>query len=211
MSFDRAKQLLKPAGLSSVHAHLGKRPVLKSLGGLAIVATAAVYWGSPLVVVGQFSHAIATGNAVAVNGLIDFPALRSSLKAEAQQVALYRLSGHQKPGTNGLAGLAFLVMEPFVNGLVDTVATPEGVRGLLNSQDALRSQGPSGGSRPIAQLESLGQGLAKTRFGYRSWNTFVVTTKDQSNRTLGLTFDRRGFSNWKLVAVDLPSDGTFTP
>lgn len=185
--------------------------MLKSLGGLAIAAAAAVYWGSPLLVVGEFTHAIATGDAEAVNRLIDFPALRSSLKAEAQQVALYRLSGHQKPGTNLLAGLASGLMEPFVNALVDTVATPEGVRGLLSSQGGPSRQAPPDESSPIDQWESLGHGLAKTRFGYRSWNTFAVTTKDQANRTLGLTFDRRGFSTWKLVAVDLPPDGTFSP
>jgi hypothetical protein len=185
--------------------------VLKSLGGLAIAAAAAVYWGSPLLVVAEFSHAIATGDAEAVNGLIDFPALRSSLKVEAQQVALYRLSGHQKPGTNLLAGLASGVMEPFVNALVDTVATPEGIRGLLSRQGGPRRQTPPGQSSPMDQWESLGRGLAKTRLGYRSWNTFAVTTKDQANRTLALTFDRRGFATWKLVAVDLPPDGSFTP
>jgi hypothetical protein len=185
--------------------------VLKSISGLAIAVTAAVYWGSPLVVVGEFAHAVATGDSEAVNGLIDFPALRTSLRAEAQQVALYRLSGQEKPGTNVLAGLASVVMAPFVNGLVDAVATPDGIRSLLNSQGGHCSEVSPGRSGLIGQLESLGHGLAKTSFGYRSWNTFVVTTKDQSNRTLGLTFDRRGFSNWKLVAVDLPSDGSFTP
>ena len=35
--------------------------MLKSLGGLAIAAAAAAYWGSPLLVVGEFTHAIATG------------------------------------------------------------------------------------------------------------------------------------------------------
>ena len=82
-----------------------------------------------MLVVGEFTHAIATGDAEAVNRLIDFPALRSSLKAEAQQVALYRLSGHQKPrrcasctaGTPGKdtandsmpdASLATIVTEP---------------------------------------------------------------------------------------------------
>ena len=78
--------------------------MLKSLGGLAIAGAEVVYWGSPLFVVGEFTHAIATGDAEAVNGLIDFPALRSSLKA--------------------LAGLASGVVEPFVNALVDSVATP---------------------------------------------------------------------------------------
>ena len=187
--------------------------MLKSLGGLAIAAAAAVYWGSPLLAVAEFSHAIATGDAETVNGLIDFPALRSSLKAEAQQVALYRLSGHQKPGTNLLAGLASGLMEPFVNALVERVATPEGVRGLLSSQGGLSRQAPAppGRSSPLDQWKSLGDGLAKTRFGYRTWNSFWVTTKDQANRTLGLSFDRRGFSTWKLVAVDLPPDGTFTP
>jgi len=189
----------------------GQGSVLKSLGGLAIAATAAVYWGSPLGAVGEFSHAIATGDAQAVNGLIDFPALRRSLKAEAQQVALYRLSGQEKPGSNVLAGLASVLMAPFVNALVDTVATPDGIRSLLSSQGGHSSQISPGRSGPIDQLESLGHGLARTRFGYRSWNTFVVTTKDQSDRSLGLTFDRRGFANWKLVAVDLPSDGSFTP
>ena len=64
--------------------------MLKSLGGLAFAAAATVSWGSPLLVVGEFAHAIATGDAETVNGLIDFPALRSSLKAEAQPPGLPR-------------------------------------------------------------------------------------------------------------------------
>ena len=138
--------------------------MLKSLGGLAIAAVAAVYWGSPLLVVAEFSHAIATGDAEAVNGLIDFPALRSSLKVEAQQVALYRLSGHQKPGTNLLAGLASGVMEPFVNALVDTVATPEGIRGPVEQPRgaappgpprSIQSHGATGGAGPWSGQDKI--------------------------------------------------------
>ena len=183
----------------------GRVPVLKSLGGLAIAATAAVYWGSPLVVVGEFGHAIATGDADAVNGLIDFPALRASLKGEARQIVLYRLTGQEDAGASWLGGVASVAMEPLVSALVDNVATPDGIRSFLNSQAELRSQERQSRTGPVDQLASLGQVLSKTRLGYRSWRTFVVTTKDQSNRTLGLTFDRRGFSNWKLVAVDLPA------
>ncbi|MCX5937237.1 MAG: DUF2939 domain-containing protein [Cyanobium sp. LacPavin_0920_WC12_MAG_62_9] len=115
---------------------------MKSLGGIVIAAAAALYWGSQMLEVAEITHAISTRDAETVNGLIDFPALRSSLKAEAQQVALYRLSGHQKPGTNLLAGLASGLMEPFVNALVESVATPEGIRGLLTSQVGLAARPP---------------------------------------------------------------------
>lgn len=193
---------------------LSKHPWTKPLGGL-VIAAAAVYWGSPIWAVAAFSRAVAGNDAATVNAMVDFPALRASLNREAQRVALYRLTGHSEPGSSLVGGLAVALMAPIVAPivaeLVNSVATPAGIQSLLDHQAKAQRQSSDSQADGMAQLRALGQMLTKTSVGYRSWNSFGVTLHDRRSQALGLTFARRGFVGWQLVALDLPADGTFNP
>lgn len=188
----------------------GSHRLTKAVGGLALAA-AAVYAASPLWAVASFARAAASGDGAAVSAMVDFPAVRASLEGEAQQVALYRLTGHGEPGASLLGGLAAAVMAPFVHGLLDSLVTPAGVQSLLERQASERQPSQGASSNPVDQLHRAGTLLANTSLGYRSWNRFGVTVRDSRQQPLGLIFERRGLLGWQLVAVDLPPDGTFTP
>ena len=188
----------------------GGNRLAKAVGGVAL-AGAAVYAASPLWAVGSFARAAARGDGAAVSAMVDFPAVRASLEGEAQQVALYRLTGHGEPGATLLGGLAAALMAPLVHGLLDSLVTPAGVQSLLDRQAADRQESRGGSSNSVDPFQRAGTLLANTSLGYRSWNRFGVTLRDSRQQPLDLTFARRGLLGWQLVAVDLPPDGTFTP
>ncbi|MCP9809689.1 DUF2939 domain-containing protein [Cyanobium sp. HWJ4-Hawea] len=176
----------------------------RRLVALAVGTAATIYGGSPIFALADCGLALAQGNGSKVSSYIDFPALRSSLKGEARQVALYRLSGQQQPGANPLLGLANLVMGPVVDAAVESLATPDGIRARVSQQ---ADQNPRAADSPwgLAQL------LASTSMGYSSPNRFVVRLKDRQQRPLALTLARQGLVGWMLVAIDLPPDGRFEP
>lgn len=179
---------------------------------LAAAATGvAVVAASPLWAVASFGRAALSGDGAALSAMVDFPALRSSLRGEAQQVALQRLTGHSEPGASLFGGLAAALVGPMVQGLVDNLVTPAGVQGLLDRQASERQQPKPSAANPVGQLQQASHWLSQTRLGYRSWDRFGVTLRDRRQQPLDLTFARRGLVGWQLVAVDLPPDGTFTP
>ncbi|MCP9774019.1 DUF2939 domain-containing protein [Cyanobium sp. WAJ14-Wanaka] len=177
------------------------------LVALALGTAATIYGGSPIFALADCGLALAQGNGSKVSSYIDFPALRSSLKGEARQVALYRLSGQQQPGANPLLGLANLVMGPVVDAAVEGLATPDGIRARVSQQADQNPRAAGSADSPwgLAQL------LASTSMGYSSPNRFVVRLKDRQQRPLALTLARQGLVGWKLVAIDLPPDGRFEP
>ena len=198
----------------SPRGFLAKNGLARGFGGLAVatsVGAAAVYAASPLWALASFGNAVVRGDGAAVSAMIDFPALRSSLRGEAQQVALERLTGHSEPGASLFGGLAAALMAPFVQGLVDNLVTPAGVQGLLDRQVSERQQPKPPAANPLGQLQQASHWLSHTQLGYRSWNRFGVTLRDSRQQRLDLTFARRGLVGWQLVAVDLPPDGTFSP
>ena len=180
---------------------------IASLGGLAI----GVYALSPFGAVWDFGSAIVSGNADKASSYIDFPRLRESFKVEGLKVIVNNMNNDPDLQANPFSGLAYAMAGPIFNSLVDNYVTSAGLKSLLAKDSVSESGATDQDKTALEKLNILKSALGKTRLGYKSINVFDVTSTDKFNRRLTLIFSRQGLASWKLVEVELPPDGFFSP
>ena len=172
---------------------------------LAVVVLAAAAWAAAPVFAGQaLIRAAKAGDARKLETLVDFPALRASLKEELNQELVARMGRDPRVADSGLGGLGLLLAPMILSGAVDTVVTPEVLAQMVTTAEAPdpTDRGPSPADR--SDDKDIHQA-----WGYRDLNHFAVTLtdRDQPDQHLALILERRGVFSWKLAAVDLQSEG----
>jgi hypothetical protein len=179
--------------------------------GIVAGVSLAIYAGSPFLAVYDFGGTVAQGNADKAVTYIDFPKFRESLKGEAVKVMTNNMKNDPEMQSNPFGGIALAFAGPIVSTMVDSYVTPSGVKMLLEKSKN-NSEGDSvEEASAVERVDTLKKALAKTNMGYKSINTFQVTSKDNFDRKMKLVFQREGFASWKLVEIELPPDGFFSP
>jgi hypothetical protein len=156
---------------------------------IVIAASALWYFESPAWTLKGMKDAAQSHDADALNGYIDYPSLRESLKAEL--MARMMAEAQKDKSGFGALGMAFgsAMMGPMIDGLV----SPAGMRvALLESKQ--ENTAPAASALHVP---------AEPVIVRRNFSEFVVTAKDQPNS--GLVFKRHGLS-WMLSGVELPPD-----
>ena len=95
--------------------------------------------------------------------------------------------------------------------MVDNYVTSAGLKSLLAKDSVIESGASDEDKTALEKLNILKSALGKTKLGYKAINVFDVTSTDKFNRRLTLIFSRQGLASWKLVEVELPADGYFSP
>lgn len=138
---------------------------------LVVLAGGAAYAYLPYRAVGKFEEAIRAADKDALKELVDFPALRESVKTEFSK---------RTPGEQSLPKvLGTLVTGALVDKMVDELLTPDAVIATLK----LRSS--TGSSAPVSFREKRWTGLAE-----------VIARSDGDT---SLVFRLTGISGWKVV------------
>ncbi len=178
----------------------------KSLIVGAAVGAAVVFviaWAAAPVLAAQaLITAAKAGDERKIEQLVDFPALRESLKSELSAELTARMSRDPRLAESGLGGLGMMLAPMILSGAVDAVVTPEVVARMVTTAEA-----PDPTRRPPPEPagdEADGDDIHQA-WGYRSLNEFAVTLtdRDQPDDRLALILERRGLFEWKLAAVDL--------
>lgn len=172
---------------------------------LAVVVLVAAAWAAAPVFAGQaLIRAAKAGDARKLETLVDFPALRASLKEELNQELMARMGRDPRVADSGLGGLGLLLAPMILSGAVDTVVTPEVLAQMVTTAEA-PDPTRSGPAEPADHADDKDIHQA---WGYRDLNHFAVTLtdRDQPNQHLALILERRGVFSWKLAAVDLQSE-----
>jgi len=181
--------------------------VKELLVGLAVAAVAvfAIAWAaSPVLAAQALIRAAKAGDADKIERLVDFPALRESLKAELSA----ELAAHMRRDPrieSDLGGLGLILAPMLLSGAVDAVVTPEVVAQMVTTAEApdptVRDQPEPG------DATDEGDDIHQS-WGYRDLNTFAVTLtdRDHPDQRLALIMERRGLFTWKLAAVDIQND-----
>jgi hypothetical protein len=166
-------------------------PRVSTLLALAAALFAVAFLTAPWFAFRALREAAATQDAQALAELVDYPAVRASLKPQVTEAA--------SPGPppdlwrDPIAALKRAI-EPIrpAPPAVDRHLTPQGLHALT-----LASPGapPAPDARP--PFPSLDY------WGFRRVR-FAVHPKDAPARAVTLTFQRRGLFTWKLAHVDLP-------
>ncbi|MDP3802933.1 DUF2939 domain-containing protein [Brevundimonas sp.] len=167
------------------------------------VALLALAWAAAPVLTAQaLIRAAKAGDERKIERLVDFPALRQSLKDELNAELVARMRRDPRVAGSGLGGLGMMLAPMILSGAVDTLVTPEVVADMVRTAEA-----PDPTRRPAPEPagdEADGDDIHQS-WGYRSLNEFAVTLtdRDQPDDRLALILERRGLFEWKLAAVDI--------
>lgn len=171
-----------------------------AVGALALFGIA--WTAAPVLAAQSLIRAAKAGDEARIEKLVDFPALRESLRSELNAELMARMRRDPRVSDSGLGGLGMMLVPMILSGAVDTLVTPEVVAHMVNTAEA-----PDPTRRPLPEPESDeadGDDIHQS-WGYRSLNEFAVTLTDrrQPDDRLALILERRGLFDWKLAAVDL--------
>lgn len=154
-----------------------------STAALAVVVAVAAYWyWSPLLVVHQMKEAVRVHDVEAFNSHVDFPALRENLKDD--------MAG--KPGGDALTGFGRLLG----GVVVDALVRPEAVMFVLEHGDFAKKRGgrhEDRGEREHDEAPPSGEDRPKWVTERDGVNRYIVR-----NDRIALVFVRHGFADWKL-------------
>ena len=181
--------------------------IKKLLTGVVIagvVVFAAVWALSPVLTGQAIIRAAERGDEAALERLVDFPALRESMKGELNDLLIAEMRNDPRVVENGLGGLTTMLAPMFISGAVDTVVTPQGVAAMVTTAQAPEADGTPA---PEPANDRDGPDLHKA-WGYRSMDVFAVTLtdRDRPEHSLALLLERRGLFKWQLAAVDLKTE-----
>ncbi|MFK7896362.1 MAG: DUF2939 domain-containing protein [Myxococcota bacterium] len=180
--------------------------------GIVVVAclAAAYFWFSPVVALSGFRTAIEEEDAAGLEDRVDFPAVRTSLKAEFNAQIL---AGSPKGvAENPLGAFAIGLASKVVDGIVDASVTPAGLAQLARGHSKTPStaggrhegRGRRGETSSTTE-EEQGELFADARMDRETLSRFSVWVPNDDDEELRFVFRRRGIS-WWLTAIELPRD-----
>jgi hypothetical protein len=89
---------------------------------------------------------------------------------------------------------------------VDSIVTPDGVAAMIQQGKVKNPEQPQGMAGAGGDGKTGGQNAVNVSYGYRTLDRFrvEVARKDDPEKTLALTLERRGLFVWKLIRIELP-------
>lgn len=150
---------------------------------LAVVVAVAAYWyWSPLLVVHQMKEAVRVHDVEAFNSHVDFPTLRENMKDD--------IAG--KPGDDALSGFGRLLG----GVVVDALVRPEAVMFVLEHGDFAKKRGRRHDERD--EVPPASEEKPKWVAEREGVNRYVIR-----NDRIALVLVRNGFADWKLSELRL--------
>lgn len=165
------------------------------LFSLALCVAAAWLYFTPYMALNKLQAAAERGDAQAMNEMVDFPALRTSIRTEIQSATG---RGIQKDG--GLAAAIGAAAVGFVVGpMVDAAVTPEGISLLM------KGQSPGDDEKDAENDESWRDDVKITR-RWEAPDRFVVQYSDRESgdERIALVMRREGVE-WRLSGIRFPA------
>jgi hypothetical protein len=162
--------------------------------GTAILASGGIgAYYAPYLTVNSIKNATENRNADALSQSINFPDLRTNIKAIIKAQVLKKIAEDSKAQSPKITSQ---LVEKTVNPVIDKLVTPDGIEKIMFDKIP----------EVKINLAQLDKDLAKSNItmGYESFDRFVVHITDKVNRTkdVSLVLKRDGFA-WKLSAIDI--------
>ena len=157
------------------------------LVAVALVLTALVAWDvlAPGRTVAAMIKAAKANDAATLAAHVDFPALKSDVKADLTS----RIEAEAKGNKDPAAQMGAAIARSMIDGIANAFASPDGIRAtfaVLDDADA----------PPEAKQQN-----GKMKIERTGLNSFRVAREKMPGS--GFVFERRGLG-WKLAGVDLP-------
>lgn len=169
----------------------------------AVSVTGAWWYFSPYLVMLSMRSAIEARNAEAFNSHVDYPSVRESLKAQLAARVPGQASDPDKRVSDA-ESLGKALGRALIAPMVDALVRPEVVMRAMD-QGVLEPRGNPG---PEGRGEKSDAGSKAWKVEREGADRVVVVRKDpdqNGKRMVAVVFDRRGFADWRLTALRLPS------
>lgn len=176
-----------------------RRRTLPSLLLLALFAAAAGLYFTPHLSIMRLQKAAERGDAVALERMVDFPALRTSVKENVRSGVERRISRDR----GALAVIGGMVAGVVADPVVDAAVTPAGIAALTRGRTpGDRADEPDTGPRSDPRL--------RIERGYEDVSTFGVRYVDRETgrEHLALLLRRIGLTGWKLDGIRVGGGGS---
>lgn len=170
---------------------------------IALISVCTYSYLSPYFAVRAIGVAAKDQDTDALNELVDFPAVRESLKATLN-AKLAKNVGELK-SDNPFAGFGAMLVQSLVNSAVDAMVTPSGMIGVMNGKVAADGKPPTGEiGKPMPLFSSEADGVQR-ELSYKSFNRFQVRTSNTATPDTYLTLHmrREGAFSWKLHRIEM--------
>ena len=158
---------------------------------------------TPHLAVLNMKKAVEENDAERLSYYVDYPSLRESLKGTITATLANKIGTSPNRGFGEAIGAVFAVA--FMNPLIDSVVTPEGLAALMKRKiNKERGTELPETKRNSAQNQSYGD----TSMGYKGFDQFIVKFhgENPSEEPVQFIFKRKGILSWKLSALRLPQN-----
>lgn len=170
---------------------------------ILVAALLAYIAAGPYLTVRAIGNAVRAQDAGALSRQVDFPALRSSVKAQlADRIAREAGIG---ASSNPFAAFGMAIASGVAGGAVEALVTPSGLAALAEGRKVWdRASGvPMQGSADAAAAAPKPRPLSAAVTRYESTSRFTATVADDEGRPIVFVLTRSGLT-WRLTDVRLP-------
>lgn len=183
-----------------------KRILTWTAAGIAGVALVAAYLASPLFALNSLNAAAKTGDRAKLERLVDFPAVRGSLKAELKDAMARSVAEDPDLRDNPFSAFGQILMIGVIDKAVDAYATPEAISQMVAARRAPSRIAPAEPSAQAVTVKPRPKAETELRYSYENLDRFRATYRDRAKPdepSFGLTLARQGLFRWKLVQIDI--------
>lgn len=161
---------------------------------IGILAYAAV---GPFITVYQIKMGIENHDGDKLNANIDFPALRENLKEQLNAIVMKKGGTDQQ--NNPIGELVFGLASKASEGIVDSIATPEGLSAVIEGRKHKKNDAHDASE---VTTKSFREFLQQVDYEFESTSKFTMWIKDKK-KAAKFVLERQGL-NWKLNNLIIP-------
>jgi hypothetical protein len=173
------------------------------LAAAILIALVAYTAAGPYLTVNAIRDAVKAQDSAALSRQVDFPALRSSLKAQLGDRLAREMGARAQD--NPFAAFGLTIASGLTGGLVDAMVTPAGLRAMMEGRKVWdRASGVPVPTRD--QPDARPEPLQGAQYGFESLSRFTATVHDDQGRPVVFVMTRHGLK-WKLSDIRLPLQG----
>lgn len=183
-----------------------KKRTVWAAGVIAALMAVGAYAASPLLAVRGLQTAARDGDADKLQRLVDFPAVRESLKGQLNALIIESMRSDPELRDNPFAGFAAVLAPAIVNQAVDGYVTPDGLARMLQAKPPEPTMLSTAEAPPPPGEAGVRAGKAVIKHGYRGLDTYTVTSTgaDKPGAQFNFVLHRQGLFGWKLARIELP-------
>jgi|JI9StandDraft_1071089.scaffolds.fasta_scaffold297890_1 hypothetical protein len=176
---------------------------MKKIVALVLALIGGGFYATPYITLHNMQQAAQANDAAVLNQLIDYPAVKQSLKLSMNSEMSKALLKNKTD--SGMNAFATMFASAFVNPMIDIVVTPENMAMMLQA-DMPKAIDTEDKSTPNQAEKSVDKDVISHK-SYQDFNHFVVTLAkaDHPNLAFTFTFERHGLIHWQLKGLAIPS------